>query len=162
MVAALTLLSPALGSAADNPNRKTVGQLETLRIEEAKLDFVARIDTGARVTSLHATDIRVDDPAAEKKDNAGKTIHFRTSNAVGEDRDLTAVISKVTRVRNAQGSEYRYVVELTLLWDGDRKKVLINLRDRSAMRYKLLIGRNWLKDDYLVNIDLNRPPQPQQ
>ena len=33
----------------------------------------------------------------------------------------------------------------------------VNLRDRSAMTYKLLIGRNWLSEDYLVDVDINRP-----
>jgi len=51
-----------LGTAADAAERKVVGQLETIRIQEADLDFVARIDTGARSTSIHATDIQVDDP----------------------------------------------------------------------------------------------------
>jgi hypothetical protein len=30
--------------------------------------------------------------------------------------------------------------------------VLVNLNDRSAMKYRLLLGRNWLENDYLVDV----------
>ena len=150
----LALLIPMAAAAGE---RRVVGQLETIRVEEAKLGFIARIDTGAATTSIHATGIRIDQPAARKLDNRGKTIHFLVSNRRGEQHRLSTTIREVAEVSNAQGTEFRYVVELTLAWNGDHKKVRVNLRDRSAMSYKLLIGRNWLRDDYLVNVDLNRP-----
>ena len=35
----------------------------------------------------------------------------------------------------------------------DTKKILVNLNDRSASTYKLLLGRNWLSGSYLVDVD---------
>jgi hypothetical protein len=29
---------------------------------------------------------------------------------------------------------------------------MVNLNDRSAMKYRLLLGRNWLENDYLVDV----------
>ena len=34
-------------------------------------------------------------------------------------------------------------------------RILANLRDRSKMRYKLLMGRDWLSQDFLVDVDIN-------
>lgn len=56
---------------------------------------------------------------------------------------------------SAQGREKRYLVRLTLSAMGVRKTILVNLRDRSQLRYKLLLGRNWLADDFLVDVDLD-------
>lgn len=45
------------------------------------------------------------------------------------------------------------MVRLPLRWHGITKNEEVNLRDRSAMRYKLLIGRNWLAKDFLVDVE---------
>jgi hypothetical protein len=60
----------------------------------------------------------------------------------------------VQTVRSAKGREKRYMVWLTLTANGLSKKILANLRDRSQMKYKLLMGRDWLAQDFLVDVDL--------
>jgi len=59
-------------------------------------------------------------------------------------------------VRNAQGVETRYQIPLTLRWHGIDKLIRVNLRDRSAMTYKLLIGRDWLMGDFVVDVEVNK------
>ena len=44
---------------------------------------------------------------------------------------------------------------LRLRWGGTEKELQINLRDRSPMSFKLLIGRDWIGDDFLVDVDRN-------
>jgi hypothetical protein len=34
------------------------------------------------------------------------------------------------------------------------KKVLVTLNDREKMKYPLLLGRNFLRNDFLVNVSL--------
>ena len=70
---------------------------------------------------------------------------------------MTAVIVKVSTVKNSQGTEQRYVIELPLSWKHVKKNVQVNLRDRSKMTYKLLIGRNFLSHDFLVDVDKKAP-----
>lgn len=147
----LLLLCSASLLAADS--KQVIGETARIRVEEAGLDFVARIDTGARVTSLHAVDIVIKDASKKERDNIGKQISFVTRNNRGERKIMRARIAGVALVANAQGREYRYEVELTLNWKGKEKRVRVNLRDRSRMTYKLLIGRNWLAHDYLVDVD---------
>ncbi len=140
-------------------DKMVVGETARIAVAEAGLEFLARIDTGARVTSIHALDVEVRGGAENKRGNKGKPVSFRVINARGEDAVLESTIVDVASVRNAQGTEYRYVVELTLVWEGFEKVVQVNLRDRSAMTYKLLIGRNWLAKDFVVDVDRGKPEE---
>ena len=133
-------------------DKKIVGETAWIEAEEVGLSYLSRIDTGAANTSIHAIDLNIENPAEDKKQNKGKKISFTTLTADGKKERITTVIDDVVKVTNSQGTEYRYEVKLTLKWQGVSKKVTVNLRDRSKMTYKLLIGRSWLKDDILVDV----------
>jgi hypothetical protein len=144
------------GCVTGPPAKITVGATETIHIVEADLDFLTRIDTGARTTSVHALDIKIDNPSANKKDNVGKKISLTLINEKGEKKHFESTIVKALQVRNAQGVEIRYMIPLTLRWRGIDKVINVNLRDRSAMTYKLLIGRDRLSQDFIVDVDINK------
>jgi hypothetical protein len=42
------------------------------------------------------------------------------------------------------------------------KKVLVTLNDREQMKYPLLLGRNFLRDDFLVNVSQGDELAPSQ
>ena len=136
--------------------KEVVGATEVIHVVEAGLDFTARIDTGARTTSIHAPWMEIENPAADKKKNIGKKVVVEVENARGERRRIETRIADAAVVRNAQGVETRYMIPLTLRWNGREKVVNVNLRDRKAMTYKLLIGRDWLRGDYVVDVERNR------
>ncbi|NPA25255.1 MAG: hypothetical protein GXO34_05470 [Deltaproteobacteria bacterium] len=154
--AALLLNQPGSVEAGKLKHKKTVGATEVIHVVEADLDFVARIDTGARTTSINAQNIRIENPAPVKKENIGKRISLDVINAKGEKRHLETTIVDALQVRNAQGVETRYMIPLTLRWQGISKKIKVNLRNREAMTYKLLIGRDWLSGDFVVDVDINK------
>jgi hypothetical protein len=155
LLLALLASGCALALGGEPRAARVIGATEVLRVEAAQLDFLARIDTGARTTSIHALDLEIRSPAARAEDNVGREIRFRISNERGEAAQLSSEIAGVVRVRSAQGSETRYAVPLDLSWNGVRKRVLVNLRDRSSMDYKLLVGRDWLRGGFLVDVDRN-------
>ncbi|WP_163933210.1 RimK/LysX family protein [Paraferrimonas sp. SM1919] len=134
-----------------------IGPTEILSVRQSGLEYHARIDTGAVETSLHAIDMHVIDGVDDKKKNVGKTIEFTSLNEDGQSVAISAVIVETSRIRNSQGEEIRYMVELDVGYKGLERKIKVNLRDRSKMSYKLLIGRNWLKDNYVVNVALPSP-----
>ncbi len=134
--------------------KKLVGAVERMSVIATGLDYQARIDTGARTTSLHAVDIYVEQAEQDIQKNIGKFVKFTTINEQGAEKLLRMKISNITRVTNAQGIEYRYMVKMNLLWKNCQTLFDINLRDRSQMKYKLLIGRDWLHGDYLVDVEL--------
>lgn len=150
-----TLLSCA-ASQPHSPAKMIVGATEVIHVVEAGLDFSARIDTGARTTSINALEVEIDSPVADKRDNIGKKISLTLINGRGEKKHLQSTIVDALQVRNAQGVEVRYMIPLTLLWHGIDKTINVNLRDRSAMTYKLLIGRDWLSEDFIVDVDINK------
>ena len=44
-------------------------------------------------------------------------------------------------------------VELRVGWDTINKTIDVNLRNRSKMKYKLLIGRDWLEREVVVDLE---------
>lgn len=133
--------------------KQIIGAVERLQIKDAGLDYLARIDTGARTTSLHAIDLEIEDDEGDYLKNVGKQATFTTINEQGKESILHKPISDITKINNAQGIEYRYMVKMDIIWKEQRKRIDINLRDRSSMKYKLLIGRDWLSGDFLVDVE---------
>ncbi len=130
-----------------------IGPTADMVVAETGLSYEARIDTGAGNTSLNAFDLEIEGGSAKKmKDNVGKTIWFTTENNKGDKKRLNAKIVKTSTVSNSQGTETRYMVALKVGFKGEERTVNVNLRDRQHMDYKLLIGRNWLKNKYIVDV----------
>jgi hypothetical protein len=46
-------------------------------------------------------------------------------------------------------------VPLKLRWQDVEKKVLVTLNDRNNMKYPILLGRNFLRGDFLVDVNLD-------
>jgi len=134
---------------------RVVGATEVVHVEEAGLDFLARVDTGARTSSLHALDLEIEDPAPHVEDNVGHAIRFRVVNERGESARVSSVIVDVVAVRQALGTELRYAVPLHLTWRGIHRELRVNLRDRSAIDHKLLVGRDWIGEGLLVDVERN-------
>ena len=111
-------------------DKHIIGQTASIEVVAVGLSFKARVDTGAKGTSIHATDINVSGESEVMSENLGKEITFRIINEKNESRNVKAVIKEVARVRNSQGRESRYVVEMELAWNGVSKMVKVNLRNR--------------------------------
>lgn len=161
--------------SAHKLEREEIGSKAYINLADKDISFLGRIDSGARITSLHAVNIKLDGdkpliriksfskhtgmPFHQKeknehyKRNIGRLISFDTQNELGQIRHLKARVINVAKVRNAQGVEYRYVIRLGLQYKGISKFKDVNLRDRSNMTYKLLVGRNWLNDDFIIKTD---------
>jgi len=127
----------------ENPDKKRViGPTETVVIADGLLDLPARVDTGARTTSVHAEAIHLD----------GDDVSFELVCPEGRRVPMRRPVVEIRKVRSATGSEERIFVELDVEHDGNVKPVVVNLKDRSHMTYPMLLGRNWLMDDYIVDI----------
>jgi hypothetical protein len=142
------------GVSVSFAERTVIGETAWIEVGSVPFTYLARIDTGARTTSIHAIDVKVMDGSVDPDENVGKDVSFRTLSRDGKSTLLTRPIVKVSTVTNSQGTEQRYVVSLQVANGDVEKDVEVNLRDRTAMSYKLLIGRNWLTKDFLVDVDL--------
>ena len=123
------------------------------------LSFPARIDTGAETCSLHVEHIEIQDKTARRVHNVGKTIRILLKDKDGKTHWIEGIVADAVRVKSSslKSGEYdhRYKVRLTLQWKDFRKEVLVTLNDRTDMEYPLLVGRNFLEGDFLVDVALD-------
>ena len=158
-ILAFCFVSCFSGNAVSAGQKAVIGETAWITIDGISVPYLARIDTGARITSIHAVDIEIENGSKLPEENVGRIITFTTADRSGNTTRISAVIKKVSTVKNSQGIEQRYVIELPLSWHHVKKTVAVNLRDRSQMSYKLLIGRNWLSSDFLVDVDIKASEQ---
>lgn len=118
--------------------------------------FPARIDTGAKSCSLHVEKFEIDNESPDPLDNVGKPIRFLVKNDKGESAWIETEIVGRVRIRSASTNKFdrRYKVSLNLQWQDFQKVVTVSLNNRTDMAYPLLIGRNFLRGDFLVDVDL--------
>ncbi len=109
--------------------KKTIGLIEKVRIH-GKGDVVeadALVDTGASMTSI--------DLALASKAKLGPVVRtFKTKAPITKKIDC------------------RPVVRVTIELKGKKFRIEANLNDRSHMKYPVLIGRNLLYGNFVVDI----------
>lgn len=133
--------------------KRVIGATARVQEMQSGIVFNARIDTGAETCSIHVETLRVDDEDPNNMEaNLGKIARFQLKNGQDEAHMCRAKIVSVVRIKNAVGIDRRYKVVLTLSWGGIEKKVRVSLNDRSDMKFPMLIGRNFLRGDFLVDV----------
>jgi hypothetical protein len=125
LAASLLLISVFLGTqiSAAEQHKQVVGATEVVGIQPAGLRFKARIDTGAKTSSIHAENIEVD----LSGDPQGKPIAFTLINKQGQSQQVDTHIARMINVRTSEGSEIRYAVPLTVNRKNSSKTVLVTL-----------------------------------
>jgi hypothetical protein len=131
---------------------QAIGWIEHVQVaslnSDGRLKMKAKIDTGADDSSLHAENIAI-------YDNAGtQWVRFSVTNKDGDtaEFDLPLVrIAAITVKRAGAAPIERPVVNMNLCIGETLKTVPVNLANRANFKYRMLIGRSYLKDQYLVN-----------
>lgn len=131
--------------------RQILAPQQIVTIVDQGLQFRARLDTGAVVSSINAHDIKVigggDKPS---RSAVGKMISFVLINESGERREMLLEIAQVRGIRMADCREVRYHVNPKIGHRGRTYTVLTNLNDRSRAGDKFLLSRNWLHNGFAV------------
>ncbi len=124
-----------------------IGRVEWVDLPELKLKHKARIDSGAKTTSLHAVNI-------EEVEQRGELfVKFQTVDLDGKKVDLLRKVDTTQRVSNTAGLvSKRYVIKEKVKMGSIEREILINLNDRSGMDYKFLVGRNLLLGRFIVDV----------
>ncbi len=141
-------------SRTQPPRIRHIGPVTTITEVSTGFPFPARVDTGATTCSIHYEAIEIEDAAESPQDNVGKRVRILIQNPDGDQEWInTKIVDRVT-VRTSTDDDERYKVQLKLRWEDVEKKVLVTLCDRQRMTYPVLLGRNFLRGDFLVDVNL--------
>ena len=129
--------------------KTTIGWRErVILLDFDKSVIKAKMDTGARTSSLHATHI------SESDDSGKKYVTFRLKN-IGNNTKYKFFKSELKEwriVRNSGGDEeYRPVINTKVKIGNKTMNIEITLTQRSRMSYDMLIGRTALKKKFLID-----------
>lgn len=143
-------------------HKRIIGPTTIVAEADSELPFKARVDTGAKTSSVHVEEWAIEDESGQMEENLGKMIRFRVKNHHGESQWIQSRIEDISVVKTSEQEEARYKVGMTLRCNDVEKKVLVTLNDRSHMKYPMLLGRNFLQGDFVVDVDLRKKPSSGQ
>ncbi|KNY06925.1 ATP-dependent zinc protease family protein [Microbacterium sp. GCS4] len=127
-----------------------IGWREWVSLPDLGVDWLkAKIDTGARTSSLHAFDIH------EFERDGVSWVRFRVKPWQDSQEDAVDVESPVhdrRAVRSSSGhAQERFVVELLIRLHDREVLAEVTLSNRDEMGFRMLIGREALKQGYVVD-----------
>jgi hypothetical protein len=132
------LSSPSLH--AEDKSKTVIGAVEEVVLFPWGVKLPARIDTGTDLSSLDVRDLTIKKKVAQFKlpEKYGNTL-------------ISLPVIRYSNVRSADSRERRPVVEIELCLGSRRMRVQANLTDRSHLEYRLIVGRNVLRQGFIVD-----------
>lgn len=127
-----------------------IGWREWVSLPDLGVDWLkAKIDTGARTSSLHAFDIH------EFERDGVSWVRFRVKPWQHSQTDAVDVESPVhdrRAVRSSSGhAQERFVVEMLIRLHDREVLAEVTLSNRDEMGFRMLIGREALRQGYVVD-----------
>jgi hypothetical protein len=127
---------------------EVIGWIEYVRLfdQNTSLIMKAKIDTGARTTSVHNKDHEI----FEK--DGGEWVRFTLTNHDGKSLSFEKPVVRYVKIkRHFTESQTRPVIMLGLCLGSTYAMAEVNLVDRSRFEYPLLVGRQFLENGLLVD-----------
>lgn len=123
-----------------------IGKIEKVRLVPPNIVLKARIDTGAKTTSIDAREI------SPFERDGKQWVRF----VMMDDTKPYIIEKKVTRTvqikRHGTESQDRYVIKMRIVLGDVSQMIEVSLNDRDAYLYPVLIGRNFLRDNCIVDV----------
>ncbi len=122
-----------------------IGRDEMIKFPHLGVGLVdGRVDTGARTSSMHASNIELFDKEDER------WVRFDFEEYLG----LEARLWKQKYVRSSNGKkESRYFIRTQVKFaNGKKYPITMSLTDRSKMRFPVLLGRRLLAGKFIVDV----------
>jgi len=127
-------------------NKIVIGNKEKVAFPELKRrNVVARIDSGALSSSAHCDKIWTETMGGKKV----LCCHFlKRSRKVVRFEHFSR-----RRVKSSNGAmQVRYAVRLKIKLGAVEKRTWVTLTDRSTMNHSVLLGRRFLRNDFLIDV----------
>ena len=148
------MTTPHLCAQEHKPSEKIVsGWIERIQVEGFDVPVKAKLDTGAKTSSIYAVNIEL----IKKQGKEWVSFDLKLPNEEGEFEliSLKKPLIRKVKIKNHKGkSDKRFVVELNICFDQIYKSTQFNLVDRSNYIYPILIGRRFLKGNVVVDSEI--------
>lgn len=143
----ITLIGVKESKAQFLKEKIVIGRVEWIELPDLKIRLRARIDSGAKTSSLHAEGV-------EEFQRDGTTwVKFRIRDNQGKSIELTRKVSSTIKVSNAGGfSGKRYVIREKVKLGSVVREITVNLNNRTKMEYLFLVGRNFLMGHFIIDV----------
>lgn len=137
----------------ERDDMRIIGRIEPVDFPHFGLTGLeAKVDTGARTSSIHCTDVRVD----HELEDGRRHISFTLLDPEHPDfngRRLRARRVETRLVRSSNGEEQeRHVIETDVVVAGATLRTQFTLADRESMNFPVLLGRRLLRGTFLVDV----------
>ena len=130
----------------------TVGWREWLLLPELKLPWIkAKVDTGAKTSSLHA--FCVEEFTKNDKAWVRFGIHPHQDDLETEIYCEAELLDKRNVSDSGGHTEERYVIKTDVVMADQRWPIEITLTNRDTMRFRFLLGRTAMRKKIIVNPD---------
>ena len=125
----------------------SAGYIEQAQVEG--LSFPVKLDTGADVTSMNATDMIFFNKDGEK------WVTFTYSNHDEAKQEFTRKVVDEVKIKAREGEKsiLRPVVRMHVKLGDIEEMVDVNLRDRTDFDYSMILGKNFFRHDIVVSSD---------
>lgn len=126
-----------------------VGWEEKVSLFPYNISLLAKLDSGARMVSLHC--------GCDYFRKDGQTWARIKLTSDSQQKLIELPVLGYTRIKRHGGQlQQRPVVRLRICLAGITKETDVNLVDRTGMAHKLLIGRDYLEKDYLIDVAMSQ------
>jgi hypothetical protein len=147
----LVLASPLSHGSSKDPGKVIAGWVEKISFGKEPLITKAKLDSGAKTSSIHAANIE------QFKRKGARWVRFDLilEDTGGKIHKIHMEKPKARRVRIKTNDEsvddLRSVVELEFCFDGRPRKTEFTLADRSEFIYDILLGREFLAGTAVID-----------
>lgn len=139
------------------PQKMTLGRVESVWVERLQRYLKARLDTGAKSSSIHADDIQYFERDGKQWVRFNMYTHKRITppaGAVAKSLIFEAPVIRTVKIKQASASELdmRPVISLRVRIGDYEDDAEFTLTTRKSMLYPVLIGRSFLQDVAVVDV----------
>ncbi len=129
------------GSKGEKPGKVIAGWVEKIVLLDSNSQPIkAKLDSGAKTSSLHAEDIE------EFERNDEKWVRFTFVDKDGSKTEFERPLVRGVKIKDLDGDfDRRSVVEMDFCFDGRVRSAQFTLIDRGDFIYRVLLGRRFLQ-----------------
>jgi hypothetical protein len=143
-------------ASAQAAEKKIIGWVEPVQLLPGHIPLLAKIDTGADHSSLHAEQLEIYQKQNEER------VRFTILDDGDRRHTMDKPVLRYASIkRRGVATQQRPVIQLDLCLGRQLQRVEINLTNRHNYEYRMLVGRSFLAGLFIVDAGEKQLSSPQ-